>query len=213
MINFHIITIFPESIKAYLGESVLRRAQLKGIINIKFYNPRHFAKDKRGTIDDRSYGGGPGMVMMADPIIKAVEKALIDAKKGKVFVLSPKGKQFTNVYAQRLSKIYTDIVLISGHYEGIDARVKKILKAQDLSIGPYILTGGELPAAVVVDVMTRQIGGSLGNDLSVEEKRVSSGEVYTRPEVLKYKNKKYKVPKVLTSGDHLEIEKWRRKHS
>jgi tRNA (guanine37-N1)-methyltransferase len=210
MITFHIITIFPESIRPYLHESVLARAQKKGLMAVKLYDPRDFTNDKRGTIDDRPYGGGPGMVMLAGPILKAVKKAVERKKDVKIIVLSPNGKQFTNVYARTLSKKYKHIVLIAGHYEGVDARVKKILKAEEVSIGPYVLTGGELPSAVVVDAVTRQIEGSLGNSLSIEEKRTTSGETYTRPEVLVNKSKKYRVPKVLLSGNHKKIDEWRK---
>ena len=130
-------------------------------------------------------------------------------KKGKVIILSPRGKQFTNTDAKKFASFRGDIVLISGRYEGIDARVKKILKAEEISVGPYVLTGGELPAMVLIDAISRQIKGVLGNEGSVEETRIASGEVYTRPEVLVYKKKKYTVPKVLISGNHKKIDEWR----
>ncbi len=206
--NFHIVTLFPEAFSSYLSESIIKRAQEKKKIKIKLYNPRDFTKDKHRRVDDKPYGGGPGMVMQAEPILKVVEK--IKAKKAKVIILSPRGKQFTNADAQKLSSFKGDIVLISGRYEGIDARVKKILKAEEISVGPYTLTGGELPAMVLIDAISRQIKGVLGNEGSVEETRITSGEVYTRPETLVYKKKKYSVPKVLISGHHGEIEKWRK---
>jgi len=124
-------------------------------------------------------------------------------------LFAPGGKQFTNVYAKALVKKYTDIVLIAGRYEGIDTRVKKIFKAEEVSVGPFVLTGGEVPAMVVVDACSRQIEGVLGKHESLEEERTASPEMYTRPEVLVWKGKKYKVPKVLLSGDHSAIEKWR----
>ena len=209
--RFHVITIFPEIIDAYTNVSIMKRAQQKKKIDVHTYNPRDFTKDKHNTVDDKAYGGGPGMVMKAEPIISAVAKAQGRKKNIKVLLLSPGGKQFTNTYADKLIKDYTDVVLISGRYEGIDARVKKILKAEEISIGPYVLTGGELPALVVMDTVTRRISGVLGTDESVEERRAASHDVYTRPEVFVYKGKKYTVPKVLTSGDHSKIARFRSK--
>ena len=207
--TFHIITIFPEMFHSYISESILARAQKNKLINIKFYNPRNFTKDKHKKVDDKPYGGGPGMVMQAEPILKAVGKARGRKKNVKIIMSSPSGKQFTNTYAKKLSKKYTDIILIAGRYEGIDSRVKKALRAEEVSIGPYVLTGGEVPAMVVVDAVSRQINGVLGREESLEEKRAASSEMYTRPEVVKYKGKNYKVPKVLLSGDHKKIDEWR----
>ncbi len=195
--------------RSYTDESMLSRAQKKKLINIKFYNPRDFTKDKHKKVDDKPYGGGPGMVMQAEPILRAVAKARGRKKNVKIIMFSPSGKQFTNTYAKTLSKKYKDIILIAGRYEGIDTRVKKILRAEELSIGPYVLTGGEVPAMVVVDVISRQVSGVLGHTQSLEENRVSSSEMYTRPDVVRYKNKNYKVPKILLSGDHKKIEQWR----
>jgi len=213
MTTFHIITIFPEMFDSYLSESILARAIKNKKIKVKFYNPRDFTKDKHRKVDDKPYGGGPGMVMSIDPIIKAAEKAKGKKKNVKIYIFSPSGKKFTNKTAKTLSKKYKDVVLIAGRYEGIDARVKKILKAEDLSVGDYILTGGELPAMVVIDVVARQVSGVLGKEESIEEKRISSSETYTRPEILIYKGKKYKVPEVLLSGDHKKIEEWKKKKS
>jgi tRNA (guanine37-N1)-methyltransferase len=124
--------------------------------------------------------------------------------------MSPRGKVFTQVYAKNLAKKYSDVVLISGRYEGIDARVKKILKAEEVSVGDYVLTGGELPALTIIDAVSRNIPGVLGTFESLEDERVASGEMYTRPEVLEYKKKKHKVPEVLLSGHAANIDKWRR---
>jgi tRNA (guanine37-N1)-methyltransferase len=209
---FHIITIFPDSLSSYLGESIIKRALKTGKIKMRFYNPRDFTKDKNRRIDGRPYGGGPGMVLEAEPIIKAVKRACGKKKNVKIIILSPRGKQFTNLMARTLSKKYRHIVLVAGHYEGIDARVRKALKAEEISIGPYVLTGGELPAMVVIDALTRQIYGVLGKRESLEEERVSSGEVYTRPEVIIHGRKKYRVPSILLSGNHRKIEEWKRKH-
>lgn len=219
--QFHVITLFPEVCKAYTDASVLGRAQKKEKgkgakqkgkqIEVKYYNPRDFAKNKHKKVDDRPYGGGPGMVMYAEPILRAVEKAVgkKDTKKTKVLVMSPRGNLFNQKYAETLAKKYEHLVLISGRYEGIDARVKKILKAEEISVGEYVLTGGELPALTIIDAVSRNIEGVLGTSKSLEGERVASGEIYTRPEILEYKKKNHKVPRVLIEGNHAEIEKWR----
>ncbi|MCX6713450.1 MAG: tRNA (guanosine(37)-N1)-methyltransferase TrmD [Candidatus Vogelbacteria bacterium] len=211
--TFHLLTIFPEIFSSYLNESILKRAQAAKKVKFNIVNIRDFTLDKHRRTDLRPYAGGPGLVMMAEPILRAVDaiqkKLKAKSKKLKAVILSPGGKQFTNETAIKWSKQYTDIILISGRYEGIDARVKKILKAEEISVGPFVLTGGELPAMIVVDAVARQIPGVLGNADSPEEKRVSSHEVYTRPEVLAWKGKKYKVPKVLLSGHAAKIKEWK----
>lgn len=219
--RFDIITIFPHIFNSYLNESILKRAQKKGLIKIKIHNLRDFSKDKYLKVDDRPYGGGPGMVIKIEPIVKAVEfvKSKIKNKKSniKVILFSPADKQFNNKMAAQLAKNYNHLILICGRYEGIDARVKKVienlkLKIENLSIGPYVLTGGELAAIILIDVVSRQIPGVLGKEESIEEKRSGIGvPVYTRPEVFIFKGKKYSVPKVLLSGNHKKIEKWRAK--
>jgi len=219
MITFHILTIFPDILDSYLNESILKRAQEKKLIKIVVHNIRDYTLDKHHRTDYKPYSGGPGLVFFAEPIIRAVQKIQLritncelrmgKKAKIKIIILSPGGKQFTNKESIGWAKKYKDIILICGRYEGIDARVKKILRATEISVGPFVLTGGELPAMVIVDSVSRQIRGVLGNEDSPEEKRVSSHEVYTRPEVLVYKGRKYKVPKVLLSGDHAKIEKWK----
>ena len=214
MIRFHIVTIFPEAVRPYMDASILGRAQEGKYISIFYADPRALSGNKWGKVDDRPYAGGPGMVMMAEPLLRTLEiiaKGIAKRKntKTKVILFSPSGKQFTNVYAKQLVSKYTDIVLIAGRYEGIDARVKKIFKAEEVSVGPYVLTGGEVPAMIVVDACARQIEGVLGKFESLEEERTASPEVYTRPEVLKWKGKNYKVPPVLLGGDHKKIEEWR----
>jgi len=222
MITFHIITTFPEMFDSYLGESILKRAIKNKKIAVKFYNPRDFAGDRHKKTDFKPYGGGPGMVMKAEPILKAVAKARGRKQKVKIILFSPNAKQFDTRYAEKLSKGYKDIILIAGRYEGIDARVKRALKSgarnskseisvEEVSVGPYTLTGGELPAMIVVDAVSRRIKGVLGKDESIEEKRIASKDVYTRPEVLEHKGKKYRVPKVLLSGHHKNIDSWREK--
>ncbi len=215
--RFHIITLFPETMQAYLNDSILGRAQEKKLISVKYYNPRDFTKDKWARVDKRPYGGGPGMVLEPEPFLKAVDKARgrteaereKKKRRTKIFFLTPEGKQFTNTYARTLAKKYDDIIFLSGRYEGIDARVPKILRAEALTVGPYVLTGGELPSMIVIDAVSRQIPGVLGSFESVEEERIASPDVYTRPEVLEWKKKKYRVPKVLLGGDHKKIEEWK----
>jgi len=215
--NFHIITLFSTAFDSYLNESIIARAIKNKKIKVRFYNPRDFSDNKFRHIDQKPYSGGPGMVIQALPVIKAIQKALGNpvskSRKNKIIFFSPGGKQFTTDYAKKIAKKsknqYTDIIFVCGRYEGIDARVKKIFKMEDISVGPFVLTGGELPAMVVLDCIARQIEGVLGNFSSLEESRISSHDVYTRPEVFEYKKKKYRVPKVLLSGNHAEIEKWK----
>ncbi|TAJ14808.1 tRNA (guanosine(37)-N1)-methyltransferase TrmD [Patescibacteria group bacterium] len=211
--TFHVVTLFPDALTSYLEASIIGRAIKDKWIKVKFYNPRDFTKNKWHRVDQRPYGGGPGMVLEAEPFLKAVKKAL-GRKKGVVYFFDASGKQFTNTDARALARnvgpTRSNIVLICGHYEGIDARVQKILKAKPISIGSYTLTGGELPAMVVIDAVSRQIPGVLGSFESIEEERVASSEVYTRPEVLKWAGKNHSVPKVLLSGNHAKIEEWKR---
>ncbi len=240
--TFHIITLFPEAFGSYFKESIIGRAIERKKIKVKFYNPLDYAVAKsvrqngwgHKQADGKPYGGGPGMVLMAEPILKAVEAAKmkilsseskarnnikIPNSKFKTIIFSPSGKKFTNNLGRAWVKEFDHLILICGRYEGVDARVKKILKADpslragvnEISIGDYVLTGGELPAMVVLDAAARQIPGVLGKFESVEEARSVSSEVYTRPEVLIWKNKGYRVPKVLLSGNHAKIEKWRAK--
>lgn len=213
--HFHIITLFPNSFDSYFGESILKRAIEDKKLKVSFYNPRDYAEDKWARVDRPPYAGGPGMVIQAEPVIRAITKAIAGIKNKesgiKIIFLSPNGKQFDNVYAKKVAKKYKDIIIVSGRYEGIDARVKKVFKMEDVSVGPFILTGGELPAMLMIDVIARQVPGVLGNLDSLEESRTASPDVYTRPESFTYKGKKYSVPKVLLSGNHAKIEEWRRK--
>ena len=211
--TFHVITLFPDSFDSYLGESILRRAIEDKKIAVRFYNPRDYTKGTWRRVDQKPYGGGPGMVLQPEPVIKAIEAALkkIKNKKAKIVFFSPAGKQFDTSYAKSAAKKYTDIIFICGRYEGIDARVKKIFKAQEISVGPYVLTGGELPAMIMIDSISRQIQGVLGNFDSREEERVASSDVYTRPAEITYKGKKYSVPKILLTGHHKKIDEWKNK--
>jgi tRNA (guanine37-N1)-methyltransferase len=223
--KFHVVTLFPEVIDAYAGASILARAQKANLLEVKAYQLRDYVtnpvktKASKGSdwffkrVDDKPYGGGPGMVLQAEPFINAVEaiQKKSKAKKVKVLITAAGGKPLTNAYAKNLTKKYTDVIILCGRYEGIDARVKKILKAEEVSVGPYILTGGELPALTIIDTAARQIPGVLGKFESLEESRVASHEIYTRPETFTHKGKKYSVPKVLLSGNHAHMDLWKNK--
>jgi len=212
--RFDIITLFPEAF-SYLQTSIIKKAQEKGIIKIKFWNPRDFTFDKHKTVDDRPYGGGPGMVIKFEPVYLALEKAKKEyrTKKRKIILTSPAGKIFNQNLAQKLSQ-EKQIIIICGHYEGIDARIEKFVDLK-ISLGKFMLSGGEIPAMAIVDAVSRFLPGVLHNPLSQEEKRFGklySLPVYTRPSEVKVKNKILKVPKVLLSGNHKLIQKWREKH-
>lgn len=217
MTTYHIITLFPGAFDSYLGESILKRAIEDKKIRVKFYNPRDFADDKWQRVDQKPYGGGPGMVIQALPVALAIEKAKKEAGKAKgknkgatkIVFFNPSGKQFDTAYAKTSAKKYKHFIFVCGRYEGIDARVKKMFKMEDVSVGPFVLTGGELPAMIMIDSISRQIEGVLGNFDSLEEERVSSPDSYTRPEIVTYKKKRYAVPKVLLSGNPKLIDAWK----
>lgn len=208
--RFNILTIFLKIFDSYFSESIIKRAVQKKKIRIKIWNLRDFTRDKHQKVDGKPYGGGAGMVLQAEPILRAVQR-IKSGPKTKIILLSAKGKQFTQKMAYEWSKKYKNIILISGRYEGIDERVTKVLNVEEISVGPYVLTGGEVPAMIVVDAVSRHIPGVLGKAESLEERRYGVGvPVYTRPEILKWGKKSYRVPKVLLSGDHKKIEEWRR---
>lgn len=221
--KFHLITLFEEACDAYLSASIIGRARKEKKISVTYQSPRPFVDNKWGKVDERPYGGGPGMVMTALPVVRAVEKSLGRKKnlnsygrRIKVCIIwfSPSGKQFTNKDADALAK-YDDVVLVCGRYEGIDERAKKILKTiatvKEFAVGEAVYTGGEVPALAIVDAVTRRLPGVLGKDASVEERRIASSAVYTRPETILYKDKKYKVPAVLRTGHHANMDAWRSK--
>lgn len=220
MLKFDILTIFPDIFTDYFSTSIIKRAQQKKLVKIKIHNLRDWAKDKHKTVDDKPYGGGPGMVLKADIIYKAIaalRRLKIKDSRSKVILLTPTGKQFTQKIAQSFSQ-FNQLVLICGHYEGVDARVEKFVD-EKISVGPYILTGGELPAMVIVDAVTRLIPGVIKKE-SLEEESFSQFTTeypqYTRPEVLTIKDKysrikTLRVPKVLLSGNHQKIKEWRNK--
>ncbi len=227
--KFHLITLFEEACEAYLNASIIGRARKEKKISITYQTPRDYVDLPAGRqviggykkVDERPYGGGPGMVMMALPVVRAVEKSLRSlrgptpkSKKRVIIWFSPAAKQFTNKDADKLAK-YDDVVFVCGRYEGIDERAKKILKTlapiREFAVGEAVYTGGEVPALAMIDAITRRLPGVLGDDRSVEERRVASSAVYTRPETISYKKKNYRVPRVLQTGHHANIDAWREK--
>lgn len=209
--KFDVLTIFPKILDSYINESIIKRAQEKRLIKIQTHNIRDYTTDKHRKVDDKPYGGGPGMVLKVEPIFKAVEKLKVKNKKLKtrVILFSTRGKKFDNKAAKRLSR-YDQLILICGRYEGVDERVAQYIADEEISVGDYVLSGGELPALVVIDAVSRQIPGVLGKIESLEEIK-GSYPVYTHPSEFKVKKGKlWKVPKVLMSGSHAKIEEWRR---
>jgi tRNA (guanine37-N1)-methyltransferase len=216
--KFDIITIFPHIFDSYLNESIIKRAQEKRLVKINIHNLRDYTNDKHKTVDNRPYGGGFGMVLMVEPIYKAIKdiKKKSRVKKEKVILLSAKGKKFDQKMAQRFSKL-DQLIIISGRYEGVDERVAKHVADEEISIGDYILTGGELPAMIVVDTVVRLLPGVIAKG-SLEEESFSKEKYieyphYTRPESVIVDSKTRKVPKVLLSGNHQKIKEWQKKHS
>ncbi len=206
--QFDIITIFPNIFDSYFKESLIKKAIDNNLIKIKIHNLRDFSNDERKTVDDRPYGGGLGMVLMVEPIYKALKK--IKKKNSKIILFTPRGKTFNQKKANQLKK-YDQIIFICGRYEGIDERVKKLVD-EEISIGEYDLMGGELPAMIVIETMSRLIPNVIGKESLLKERLTKSGGFieypqYTRPEVFN----KWKVPKVLLSGNHKEIGEWRDK--
>jgi tRNA (guanine37-N1)-methyltransferase len=215
---FDIVTIFPNVFDSYFNESIIKRAQAKKIIKIRTHDLRDYTTDKHKTVDDRPYGGGFGMVLMVEPIYRAVKeiKRRSRAKRRKVILLSVKGKKFNQGMVRRFSKL-EQLIIICGRYEGVDERVAKYVADEEVSIGDYILTGGEVPAMVLVDAVTRLIPGAIAKG-SLEEESFSKEHNlefphYTRPESVIIGSKKRKVPKVLLSGNHKKIKEWQEKHS
>ena len=209
--NFTFISLFPEIIKSSLNESITKRAIEKSLISFETINPRDYLKPKE-RIDDKVYGGGPGMLVKSEPLMKAIDDATskFDRSESKIIYLSPKGKPFTQETAETLA-LEKNIIFICGRYEGIDQRIIDHYVDDEISIGDYVLSGGELPALVVFDAITRNIEGVLGDDSSLEQESFSGGLLeypqYTRPEKMKLGD----VPKELLSGNHAVIEQWRKK--
>ncbi len=220
-----VLTLFPDMIEAYCGTAILGRAQKSGLLKVKAHQLRDWAIDKHGHVDDRPFGGGAGMVMRVEPFFDALRalrvrspkrevrhdglRASSSALRTRVILTSAKGKTFTQADAKRLSK-YDRLVFLCGRYEGVDERVAEKLADEELSIGQYVMTGGELASLVMIDAVARLRPGVLGQPASLDEESWSDGDKkeypqYTRPDVYN----KWKVPKVLLSGDHAEIKKWR----
>ena len=215
--RFHIITIFPEMFDSYFRESLMKRAHEKKLLAVKTYNLRDFTNDKHRKVDDRPFGGGPGMVLKIEPIYSAVEsvKRQASRKKSKskirTILFSTRGKKLDAKTAKRLSK-YDELILICGRYEGVDERVADYVADEEISIGDYVLSGGEIPTLVLIESVSRFIPGFLGKGESLEEIN-GSFPTYTRPEIFSPKKgakKKWSVPEVLLSGNHKKIEEWRR---
>jgi len=213
MLKFDIITIFPNIFDSYLKETFIKKSQDKKLIQINIHNLRDYTKDRHKKVDDKPFGGGLGMVMKVDPIFNAVKKI---KKKGRVILFTPRGKQFTQKIAFDLSK-EKQLVMICGRYEGVDERVAKNIADIELSIGPYDLMGGELPAMILTEAITRLIPGAIGKEAFLKE-RVTKKKgfmeypQYTRPEIFEpKKGTHWKAPKVLISGNHKDINAWREK--
>ena len=219
MIKFDIITIFPDIFQSYFNESIIKRAQKRKLIKINIHNLRDYTDKSRPqsgsrqwsghkSVDDKPYGGGAGMVMMVEPIYKAIKK-IKKGKKTKVILFSAKGKKFDQKIAKRFSKL-DRLILICGRYEGVDERTAQYIADEEISIGDYVLTGGEIPAMILIDAVTRLIPGVIKKESLKEETSVIQKEYpqYTRPENFRG----WKVPEVLLSGNHKKIQQWREKH-
>ena len=207
-----VLTLFPDIISAYLNESILKRAGEKGLLDVKLCNFREFTTDAHNTVDDYPYGGGAGMVLKPEPIFRAIDSLRQDGEPRRVVLMGPKGKTFSQKMAEDYSEETRRFVFICGRYEGIDERVREIVD-EEVSIGDYVLTGGELAALTVIDAVTRLIPGVLGDEKSIENESFSWGVLdyphYTRPGDFEGR----RVPQVLLSGDHAKIELWRRKEA
>ena len=212
MIRFDILTVFPEMFASFCGCSLLKKALDKGLISIQLHDIRNYADDKHRMTDDAPYGGGGGMVMKVEPIDKALQSVPMVADEAPIVLLTPQGERFCQKIAEEMAD-YPQLLLVCGHYEGVDERVRAKLVNREISIGDYILTGGELSAMVFVDAVSRLVPGVLGNMDSAGADSFSMGLLeyphYTRP--AEYRG--WKVPEALLSGNHREIELWRRRES
>lgn len=201
-----VLTLFPAMFAGPLDESIVKRARRGGHLDLTIHNLRDYAHDRHKTVDDRPFGGGPGMLLKPEPIFEAVEA--LGRERTRVILLSPSGRTFNQAIARELA-LCDDLLLVSGHYEGFDERVREQLADDELSIGDYVLTNGALPAMVIIDALTRLLPGVLGDDQSAQEESFSHGLLeypqYTRPAEFRG----LKVPEVLISGNHAEIARWR----
>ncbi|MGH7942790.1 MAG: tRNA (guanosine(37)-N1)-methyltransferase TrmD [Limisphaerales bacterium] len=205
-----VLTLFPAMFTGPLDESIIKRARKNGLLELNVHDLRDWTHDRHRTVDDRPFGGGPGMLMKPEPVFEAVES--LRRAGTKVILLSPSGRKFNQQIARELAK-QNDLLMVTGHYEGFDERLRRALADDELSIGDYVLTNGALPAMVVVDALTRLLPGVLGDDESSRDESFSHGLLeypqYTRPAEFRG----MKVPEVLISGNHAEIEKWRRQQA
>ncbi len=209
-ISIIVVTLFPEFVKQYASFGIIARAIKNKIVTMSAVQLRDFSFDKRGTVDDRPYGGGLGMVLRPDVVIKAITK--LRKKNSRVILLTPQGKKFNQALARKLAT-YDNLVFISGRYEGFDERVRKFVD-EEISVGDYVLMGGELPSLVISEAVLRLIPGVLGKDDSAANESFAENLLeypqYTKPEVLEVKGKKLRVPKVLLTGHHANVEAWRK---
>ncbi len=209
--RIHILTLFPNMLSGPFSESIIKRAVDRGLVEIVIYNIRDYTSDRHHVVDDYPFGGGQGMVLKPEPISAAVE-SIKNEYEVSVILLTPQGRLFNQMVAEELAG-YSEMILICGHYEGVDERVREHLVTDEISIGDYVLSGGELAAMVVVDAVVRQLPGALGAEEAVREDSHSSGLLeypqYTRPRVFQG----WEVPQVLLSGNHAEIARWRREQS
>lgn len=202
--KFDIITIFPEIFSGFVGESLISKAIQKRLISIRTHYLRDWTTDRHQTVDGKAYGGGPGLVMKVEPIAKAI-KAVKKGKKARVILFSPRGKQFDQTMAKRLAK-YNQLVFICGRYEGVDERVADHIADEVISVGPYVLNGGEVAAMAVIEAVSRLIPGFMHDaDSATKDDHAQ----YTKPEIIEIAGKKRRVPKVLLSGNHAKIAEWR----
>jgi tRNA (guanine37-N1)-methyltransferase len=205
-----VLTLFPAMFAGPLDESIIMRARKNGLLDLQIHDLRNWTHDRHKTVDDKPFGGGPGMLMKPEPLFEAVES--LRREKTKVILLSPSGRKFSQEIARELSQ-EKDLLLVTGHYEGFDERVREKLSDDELSIGDYVLTNGALPAMVVIDAVARLLPGVLGDDESSRDESFSAGLLeypqYTRPAEFRG----MKVPDILVSGNHAEIEKWRREQA
>lgn len=219
--TFNIITIFPKLFDSFLNESLIKKSIDKRLIKICVHDLRKYSGNKHGQIDDAPYGGGAGMIMRAEPIIRLVKKLKgksekLNKKKTKIILLAPDGKEWNQNLATKYSKL-NELILICGRYQGVDARVEKFID-EKISVGPYVMSGGEIPAMTIIESVARLIPGYLGNVESLNDETFSDKDLknktcpqYTRPEILKIDKKEYKVPDVLLSGNHQKIREWKKK--
>ncbi len=210
MLKFDVITIFPLIFKGFLEESLLARGQKKKVIKINLHNLRQWTTDRHCTVDDRPFGGGPGMLLKIEPILKAVTstKLKVKSKKKIIILFSPRGKKFNQEMAKKWAKL-DQLIFICGRYEGVDERVADYIADEVVSVGDFVLNGGEVAAMAVMEAVSRLVPGFIAKKESAEK---FDHAQYTRPEVFAIDNKERKVPKVLLSGDHKKIEEWRKKH-